>query len=90
MTECRACHTEKAEGEAKFPTARVYRIPDFVFFDHSVHVKKGKVGCGVCHGDTGTAALIKAERTLNMKFCVDCHKAKEATTACNVCHELGQ
>jgi hypothetical protein len=34
--------------------------------------------------------LVAKEVTLNMKFCVDCHKAKSATVDCNACHELNQ
>ena len=71
------------------PAARVYRVPDFVFFSHAKHSKAG-AGCETCHGAVAETDAVEPEITLNMKFCVDCHKAKSATIACNACHELNQ
>lgn len=52
---------------------RVHTVPDFVFFDHSVHVTRG-VGCESCHGRVDLmAGVYKAER-LDMGFCLDCHR----------------
>jgi hypothetical protein len=77
------------KDEKVVPASRIYRIPDFVFFSHARHVKAG-VRCDTCHGQVVAKDVIAKEVTLNMKFCVDCHKAKSATVVCNSCHELNQ
>jgi hypothetical protein len=52
---------------------RVYRLPDYVFFNHSIHVAKG-VGCTTCHGQIDRMPLIWKASTLSMGWCVDCHR----------------
>lgn len=52
---------------------RVYDLPDYVYFDHSIHVKKG-MGCEVCHGRVDRQPLIRQEAPLQMKWCLDCHR----------------
>ena len=69
--------------------ARVYRLPDFVFFSHSTHVN-GKVACAVCHGPVEERETLAAEVTHDMKTCMACHSARGASNKCHVCHELGQ
>jgi hypothetical protein len=55
---------------------RVHDLPDFVYFNHSVHVKKG-VGCETCHGRVDEMPLMKQENSLQMQWCLDCHRAPE-------------
>ena len=55
---------------------RVHDLPDFVYFNHSVHVKKG-VGCETCHGRVDRMPLMLQENTLQMQWCLDCHRAPE-------------
>ncbi|MBI4164560.1 MAG: cytochrome c3 family protein [Acidobacteria bacterium] len=55
---------------------RVNSVPDFVYFDHSIHVKKG-VGCTTCHGPIGEMPLTWRAETLYMRWCLDCHRAPE-------------
>jgi hypothetical protein len=52
---------------------RVHDLPDFAYFNHSIHVKKG-VSCVSCHGRVDEMPLVWKEKTLNMAFCIDCHK----------------
>ena len=52
---------------------RVYTLPDYVFFDHSIHIAKG-VGCTECHGPIGDMALTWKARTLYMSWCLSCHR----------------
>jgi len=52
---------------------RVHDLPDFVYFDHSIHVAKG-VGCTTCHGPVGDMPLMWQEASLQMEWCVDCHR----------------
>ena len=55
---------------------RVYDLPDFVYFDHSIHVAKG-IGCSSCHGAVNEMPLIRQYPTLEMQWCLDCHREPE-------------
>ena len=55
---------------------RVHDLPDFVFFNHSIHVKKG-VGCETCHGRVDQMPLIAQKQSLQMSWCLDCHRNPE-------------
>lgn len=55
---------------------RVYDLPDFVYFNHSMHVKSG-VGCETCHGRVDLMAAIEKANTLQMDWCLDCHRHPE-------------
>ncbi len=52
---------------------RVHDLPDFVYFNHSIHVKQG-VGCVTCHGQVDKMPLVYQESTLMMNWCLDCHR----------------
>jgi hypothetical protein len=52
---------------------RVHDLPDFVYFDHSIHVAKG-VGCISCHDRVDEMPLMWRAKTLQMQWCVDCHR----------------
>jgi hypothetical protein len=52
---------------------RVHVLPDYVYFDHSIHVAKG-VGCSTCHGRVDRMPLIRQEAPLTMGWCLDCHR----------------
>jgi len=53
--------------------ARVHDLPDFVYFDHSIHVAKG-IGCTECHGRVDRMPLTRQTSTLQMRWCLDCHR----------------
>jgi hypothetical protein len=55
---------------------RVHDLPDFVYFDHSIHVHKG-VGCTTCHGQVDRMPLMWQEKSLQMEWCLDCHRSPE-------------
>ena len=55
---------------------RVNAVPDFAYFDHSIHIHKG-VGCTTCHGPIGEMPLTWRANTLYMRWCIDCHKHPE-------------
>jgi hypothetical protein len=55
---------------------KVYDLPDYVYFNHSIHVKKG-VGCETCHGRIDTQALTWQQPSLQMRWCLDCHRNPE-------------
>ena len=55
---------------------RVHDLPDFVYFDHSIHVAKG-VGCVSCHGRIDRMKLVQQAESLQMAWCLDCHRNPE-------------
>ena|SRR3569833_352233 len=55
---------------------RVHDLPDFVYFNHSIHIKKG-VGCATCHGQVDDMPITWKENTLTMRWCLDCHRNPE-------------
>ncbi len=52
---------------------RVHDLPDFVYFDHSIHVSKG-VGCTTCHGQIDQMPLVWKANSLYMEWCLECHR----------------
>src|ERR1700722_9598735 len=55
---------------------RVHDLPDFVYFNHSIHINKG-VGCATCHGRVDQMPLMYKENTLYMNWCITCHRNPE-------------
>ncbi len=55
---------------------RVNALPDFVYFNHSIHVAKG-VGCTTCHGPVAEMNITWRENSLYMRWCLECHNAPE-------------
>lgn len=55
---------------------RVYDVPDFAFFNHAAHVTRG-VGCETCHGRVDLMAEVEKATTLQMDWCLDCHRHPE-------------
>jgi len=55
---------------------RVHDVPDYVYFDHSIHVSKG-IGCVTCHGRVDRMPLMWRVATLQMEWCLECHRAPE-------------
>jgi hypothetical protein len=52
---------------------KVHALPDYVYFDHSIHIAKG-VGCASCHGAVARMPLMRQEASLTMAWCLDCHR----------------
>src|SRR5438876_8363555 len=55
---------------------RVNDLPDFVYFNHSIHVNKG-IGCATCHGQVDEMPLMMQEASLQMEWCLGCHRNPE-------------
>jgi hypothetical protein len=86
---CMACHSQIWTGAAilepvrasyrdstPISWTRVNALPDFVYFNHSIHVAKG-VGCTTCHGPIAEMNITWREQSLYMRWCLDCHNAPE-------------
>jgi hypothetical protein len=86
---CMNCHSQIHSGspylepvrssyanDVSIEWVKVHDLPDFVYFDHSIHVNKG-VGCTTCHGRVDQMPLMWTVHTLQMEWCLDCHRAPE-------------
>ncbi len=86
---CMNCHSQiwadspmlapvraSAQNARSMEWIRVHDLPDFVYFDHSIHVRKG-VGCVTCHGQVDQMPLMWREQSLQMEWCLECHRAPE-------------
>jgi hypothetical protein len=86
---CMNCHSQVWTGAALLEPVResfrsgkslvwtrVNDLPDFVYFDHSIHINKG-VGCNTCHGPVDRMPLMYNEASLQMEWCLNCHRAPE-------------
>jgi len=67
---------ESFRSDKSLVWTRVNDLPDFVYFDHSIHINKG-VGCNTCHGPVDRMPLMFNYASLQMEWCVDCHRAPE-------------
>ncbi len=86
---CMTCHSqiwtnadmlepvrESYRSDRSIEWTRVHDLPEFAYFNHSIHVKKG-IGCSTCHGAVDQMPLTWRENTLNMEWCLDCHRNPE-------------
>ena len=62
-------------GEA-IPWVKVHQVPDYAYFDHSVHVTRG-VSCVDCHGRVDEMTKVSHDQPMSMSWCLDCHRAPE-------------
>jgi hypothetical protein len=89
ISTCMTCHSQlfvdarvlgplhRADaGDETLRWNRVHDLPDFVYFDHSIHVAKG-VGCTTCHGAIDRMPLTRRVASLTMQWCLECHRAPE-------------
>jgi hypothetical protein len=76
------------QGNESLKWVRIYQVPDFVFFNHSSHLKAGEK-CATCHGPVETRDTLAKEVSTSMTACMNCHVARKASTECFLCHQLG-
>lgn len=75
-----------AEGK-RVPWLPVYRVPDWVSFNHRKHVSVEGVSCETCHGPVKEREVLRRERDISMASCMDCHRAHKASNECLLCHD---
>lgn len=86
LSTCMTCHSQLYTDQGvlapllaayrsgvAFHWTRLHKLPDFVYFNHSVHIAKG-VGCVSCHGQVDAMALTARVAPLTMQWCLDCHR----------------
>lgn len=86
---CMGCHRDVApevpslelvrasyENDQPVEWIRVHDLPDFVYFNHGIHVNKG-IGCETCHGRVDQMPVVGKVQTLYMAWCLECHRQPE-------------
>jgi mono/diheme cytochrome c family protein len=66
---------------------RIHNLPDHAYFNHAQHVKIGKVECQACHGPIETMAVVSQQRSLQMGWCINCHREAKVDVANNDYYE---
>lgn len=66
---------------------RVFMLPEFVYFDHSMHIHR-RIDCSVCHGNVPAMdrIVLPSIQNLQMGFCVGCHRKSKVSYDCFLCH----
>jgi hypothetical protein len=106
---CMNCHTlavkDKPEiikltqyynGNKPIPWKRIHKVPEYAYFDHSVHVNKG-IDCESCHGNLREMEVVKQIKPFTMTACLECHREpvkyvpyvadiKTGPENCGACH----
>jgi hypothetical protein len=83
---CMNCHSQVLPNDPRLapirdsyksgepvPWVQIHRAPDFVFFNHAVHVNRG-VSCVSCHGQVNEMVEVRQVKSLTMAFCLECHR----------------
>jgi hypothetical protein len=108
LSTCMNCHSQvkkdspeiqklaaaAARGES-IRWIKVHRLPDFAWFSHANHVAAGGQACATCHGEVDKMVRIRQVETMNMGWCLSCHRTVGAAAApsaptpptdCAACH----
>lgn len=67
---------EAYESGGSVPWVKIHQAPDYVYFNHSVHVARG-VSCVECHGQINEMEVVSHAKPLSMGWCLDCHREPE-------------
>src|SRR5512133_799698 len=97
LTKCWGCHQQiaKTNTSPKLAVLKDYvlnnkeiawvpvaQVPDFVHFNHRPHIAAG-LNCENCHGDMSKKTVATIEQTVNMGWCLKCHRAKTESNSIN-------
>lgn len=69
---------DSAANNTPVPWVQVHKVPDYVYFNHSVHVTRG-ISCVECHGRVDQMDEVRHDKSLSMSFCLDCHRNPAAS-----------
>ena len=67
---------ESASSGEPIEWIRIHKVPEYAFFDHSLHIGAG-VGCSSCHGDVASMEVVEQVQPLSMGWCLECHRAPD-------------
>ena len=87
---CMNCHTVSRKDRPEIikltqfyttgkpiPWKRIHKVPEYAYFNHSVHVNKG-IDCASCHGDVKQMDIVSQLKPFTMTACLDCHRNPQA------------
>lgn len=97
--KCLSCHETIAADRPEIIKLKQYRernedihwkqihaLPDFIYFSHKRHIR-ADVACDTCHGQVEAMTEVKPVRSLEMGWCVSCHRTTGASRDCSTCHQ---
>ncbi len=64
------------ESGEPVPWVQIHKDPDYVYFNHAIHVNRG-ISCVECHGKVNEMKVVYQDKSLSMKFCLNCHRNPE-------------
>jgi len=83
---CMNCHNQVLKDDPRLKIVRdsaetgkpiawvqIHKVPDYVYFNHEVHVRRG-MGCDACHGRIDQMDEVRHDKSFSMSFCLDCHR----------------
>ncbi len=90
-TTCMNCHNQVLKDDPRLAIVRdsaatgkpiewvqVHKVPDYVYFNHAVHVTRG-ISCVECHGRVDEMDEVRHDKSFSMSFCLDCHRNPAAS-----------
>ncbi len=78
---------DPAKEQKPIKWIRIHNLPDLAYFNHSQHVKIGKVECQACHGPVETMKVVSQQTSLQMGWCINCHREAQVDVANNDYYE---
>jgi len=75
------------ENNTPIEWVRIHNLPDLAYFNHSQHVKVGKVTCATCHGPVQEMEVVEQYSILTMGWCIDCHRKTNVNTKDNAYYD---
>ncbi|MFA6260867.1 MAG: c-type cytochrome [Bacteroidia bacterium] len=78
---------DPAKPKQPIKWVRVHNLPDLAYFNHGQHVKIGKVECQACHGPIETMKVVSQHASLQMGWCINCHREAKVDLANNDFYE---
>jgi mono/diheme cytochrome c family protein len=78
---------DPAKPKSAIKWVRIHNLPDLAYFNHSQHVKVGKVECQACHGPIETMKVVSQQTSLQMGWCINCHREAKVDVANNDYYE---
>lgn len=83
---CMNCHNQVLKDDPKLalvresaatgkpiPWVQIHKVPDYVYFNHAVHVNRG-ISCVECHGRVDQMDEVFHAKPFSMAFCLECHR----------------
>lgn len=74
------------ERQQPIPWVRIHNLPDYVYFSHKRHIRAG-LQCQICHGPIESMQVVYRYSSLEMGWCLSCHRQRGVSRDCATCHK---